>query len=27
MKLSVTPLVEHPVAAAWRKERGPMPAF
>ena len=27
MKLSVTPLVEHPVTEAWRKERGPMPAF
>ena len=27
MKLTVTPLVEHPVAAAWKKERGPMPAF
>jgi len=27
MKLSVTPLVEHPVTAAWRKEHGPMPAF
>jgi len=27
MKLSVTPLVEHPVTAAWNKERGPMPAF
>ena len=27
MKLSVTPLVEHPVTAAWKKEHGPMPAF
>ena len=27
MKLSVTPLVEHPVNTAWRKEHGPMPAF
>ena len=27
MKLSVTPLVEHPVAVAWKKEHGPMPAF
>ena len=27
MKLSVTPFVEHPVAAAWTKEHGPMPAF
>jgi muconolactone D-isomerase len=27
MKLSVTPLVEHPVAAAWKKEHGPMPTF
>ena len=27
MKLSVTPLVEHPVTEAWRKEHGPMPAF
>ena len=27
MKLSVTPLVEHPVAAGWQKEHGPMPPF
>ena len=27
MKLSVTPLVEHPVTEAWRKEHGPMPQF
>ena len=27
MKLSVTPLVEHPVTAAWSKVHGPMPAF
>jgi muconolactone D-isomerase len=27
MKLSVTPLVEHPVTEAWRKEHGPMPEF
>jgi muconolactone D-isomerase len=27
MKVSVTPLVEHPVTAAWTKEHGPMPAL
>ncbi|MNE91467.1 Muconolactone Delta-isomerase [compost metagenome] len=27
MKLSITPLVEHPAAAAWEKAHGPMPAF
>ena len=27
MKLTVTPLVEHPVTEAWRKLHGPMPAF
>ena len=27
MKLSVTPLIEHPVTEAWRKKHGPMPAF
>jgi muconolactone D-isomerase len=27
MKLSVTPLVEHPVALAWKKLHGAMPAF
>ena len=27
MKLTVTPLVEHPVTEAWRKQHGPMPAF
>ncbi len=27
MKLTITPLVEHPVAAAWGKAHGPMPAF
>ena len=27
MKLTITPLVEHPVTVAWTKEHGPMPAF
>ena len=27
MKLTVTPLIEHPVTEAWRKQHGPMPAF
>jgi muconolactone D-isomerase len=27
MKLSVTPLVEHPVTVAWKKEHGSMPTF
>ena len=27
MKLSVTPLVEHPVAVAWKKEHGSMPSM
>jgi muconolactone D-isomerase len=27
MKLSVTPLVEHPVNTAWTKAHGAMPAF
>src|SRR5688500_18190222 len=27
MKLSVTPLIEHPATAAWIKEHGSMPAF
>ncbi len=27
MKLSITPLVEHPAASAWEKAYGPMPAF
>ena len=27
MKLSITPLIEHPVTAAWTKAHGPMPEF
>jgi len=27
MKVSVTPLVEHPATAAWEKEHGPLPAL
>ncbi|HRL92406.1 MAG TPA: muconolactone Delta-isomerase family protein [Pseudomonas sp.] len=27
MKLSITPLVEHPAAVAWEKAHGPMPTF
>jgi muconolactone D-isomerase len=27
MKLSITPLIEHPVTAAWTKKHGSMPAF
>jgi muconolactone D-isomerase len=27
MKITVTPLVEHPVTEAWVKQRGEMPAF
>jgi muconolactone D-isomerase len=27
MKLTVTPLVEHPVTVSWKKEHGSMPAF
>jgi muconolactone D-isomerase len=27
MTVTVTPLVEHPVTAAWSKERGALPAF
>ena len=27
MKVTVTPLIEHPVTAAWREENGALPAF
>lgn len=27
MKVEVTPLVEHPVTAAWTKEKGALPPF